>query len=338
MPIANTALRLFQSGLEVDATPGTAVPATSKMAVTDIVFTPTDVFHRPKLAKGLITRNPGNETVIARGTAFSIPETPVVYDQMHHYLAMAVKGDVAAAGAPSVYTWTFPRDILADPDINTRTLERRLSDGTNFIDNEWAYAFLSLLRFIYEADQPLRFSAEGFARRMQSSTLTAGQVFPTIEIPPTALAKVWIDSTWATLGTTLIEAQVLRAELAFMTGYAPKMSLDGRTDLDFTTILLNAANVGMDLKLRLLIKADSGQFATEKAAAVAGTLRAIRIKVTGTASRALTLDGLYKYNVPEIGTIGSEDGQDIAELDLVDATDATNLFSAEVVNATNAVA
>lgn len=331
MPKANAGLRLFQWGLEGDATPGTAVAATSKMAVSDILFTPIDAYFRPQLAKGLMLANPGDETVIVRGTQFAIPETPVIYDEFHKILAMSVVGDVAATGADP-YLWTFTRNPLADPDVNTRTLERRLTDGTNHIDNEWAYAFLSEFTLNYRADQPLMYSCEGFARRIQGSTLTAAQAFPTIEIPAAALAKVWIDATWANLGTTLISAQVLSAQLRFASGYRPKMSLDGRTDLDFTMNILNAREVKVELTIRLLIEASAGQYATEKTAAEAGTLRAVRIKIEGTQSRYLQADMLLKHDAASLGPIGEEDGQDIVEMKLVGSTDATNFFSAIVQN------
>lgn len=337
MPLALSALRQYQWGLEGDSTPGTAVAATSKIAVEGITFTPTDFFVRPRIAKGLITRYPGDETVIGRGTTFSVPESPFVYDQGHHWCALAVEGDVTADGVDP-YTWTYTRDITADPDVNTRTLEQRISDGTNHIDYEYAYALLSQLRWIYTLDQPLRFSAEGFARRVQSSTFTASQALPTILIPPAPLAKIWIDSAWASLGTTQVTAQVLSADVAFMTGYLPKMTLDGRSDLDFTTHVLNAENVGLDVTIRMLIKADSGQFAAEKTAAEAGTLRAVRLKVDSGSGNTLSLDMLLKHEAASIQTIGSEDGQDIVELKLVDATDGANLFEVIVGNQVNTTA
>ena len=192
MPPAITALQTLQWGKET--TRGTAVAATSKIAVEGIQFAADDEMARPRLAKGLLTSVPGDETVTRRGTTFSIPETPLVYDQHQHFLLGCVKGGVTSSpgtGAPE--TWTFLRSLTADPAPEARTLERRLSDGTNFIDNEWSYALFSQLRWIYAIDQPLRFSAEGFARRIQSSTLTAGQAMPTIAIPASPLAKIWID-------------------------------------------------------------------------------------------------------------------------------------------------
>lgn len=329
-------LRLFQWGQEVDGTPGTAVAATSKLAVNDIKFTPLDAIARPKLAKGLVIDNPGNETPVTRGTRFSVPDSPVSYDQIHNWLGMAVSETPAATGV-NPYTWTHVRDIAADPDINTRTLERRITDGANPIDNEWAYAFLESITFKYKPDQPLIFSADGFARRVQGSTLTGAQAFPTIEIPPSALAQVHIDSTWANLGVTLVSAQVLGAEVKFKTGYKPKMSLDGRSDLDFTTHLLDANAVGLDITLRMLIEASSGQFATEKAAAEATppTLRALRIRVLGTSSRELRLDMLCKHVPGSIQELGEEDGADVVEMKLTSATDGTNFFRVVTVNATN---
>ena len=332
---AISALQLLQWGEE--STLGSAVAATSKIACEGITFTPTDTVVRPKVAKGILAANPGNETHVMRGTDFSVAESPVVYDQLQQWLSMSVAGAVAASGAPSVYTWAYARSMTADPAPDSRTIERRLSDGTDFIDNEWAYCLLRSLRFIYRTDQPLMFSAEGFARRIQGSTLTAGQALPTIEIPPAALATVKIDSSWATVGQTAVSSQVLSADVLFKTGLAPKMSLDGRSDLDFTTYILNPELVNLDVTLRMLIKTSSGQFATEKTAAEAAgqTLRAVRLNVLGTGSRQLQIDMLLKHERGSLQTISTEDGQDIVEMKLVGATDATNLLNIVLINSVN---
>lgn len=319
-------LRLFQWGKET--TRGTAVAATSKIAVEGIEFEPVDEVSRPKLAKGLLHRNPGSETIIRRGTTSRIPETPVVYDQLQHLLSMSVKGGVVATGLDP-FTWTFARSLTADPAPDAWTIERRLSDGTTNKDNEWAYALLSTLRFLYVRDQPLRFSAEGFARRVQASTLTAALAMPVIEIPPSPLAKVWIDSTWAAIGTTQVSAQVLRADITFHTGLKPLWSLDGRADLDFTTHLLDPSEVGLDAELVLLV---AGQYDTEKTAAEAQTLRGVRLQVLGTQTRELTLDMLLKHERGSVFAVGSEDGQDIVTMRLTDSDDGTNIFQAKAVN------
>lgn len=325
-------LRLFQWGKE--STRGTAVAATSKVAVEEIAFEEDDQVYRPRLAKGLLHRNPGSETVVQRGTSWKVPKTPVIYDQLQHWLSMAVKGGVTATGVDP-YTWTFARSLTADPAPDSWTLERRLSDGTDSIDYEWAYALLSKLQITYEVDKALMLSAEGFARRVQASTLTGALTMPTIEIPPGALAKIWIDATWANLGTTQITGQVLQADVTFLTGLAPLMAFDGRADLDFSSYVLNPAGVGLDVEITMLVKASSGQFATEKTAAEAGTLRAVRLEVLGTQSRELELDMLLKHEKGSLFAVKAQDGQDIVTLKLTDSDDGTNMFQAKVVNKTN---
>lgn len=334
MTKAVTGLRLFQWGQEADGTPGTAVPATSKIAVNDIQFEDEDNIDRPPLAKGSVVRHPGGDTVVSRGTRFTIPETPCIYDQIHNVLGMAVVETPAATGVDP-YTWTHVRDILTNPDLNTRTIERRITDGTNHIDNEWAHAMLSEVTFKFKAGAPLMWSAKGFARRIQGSTLTAAQAFPTIEVPVSGLAQVWIDAAWASLGTTIVAAQVLEGTITFHTGFDGKLALDGRPDLDFSYAIIDAKKVGIDAKIKVAIEASSGQFATEKTAAEALTRRAVRFRVTGTQSRQITFDMLLRHRKATIQTIETEDGGDIANLDLVDSTDDTNLFRVETINKIN---
>lgn len=325
----NQGLRLFQWGKEV--TRGTAVAAGSKIAVPFIDFEPTDRFDRPRIAKGLLHRYPASETVVARGTRFVVPEAPVIFDQLQHWLGMSVVTVPAATGVDP-YTWTFTRSLTADPAPTTRTMERRLTDGSSPKDNEWAYCLLSRLGFHYRRDETLKFSADGFARRIQASTLTAALNLPTIEIPVTPLVKVWVDSAWANLGTTQVTGQVQKAELNFYTGLKPWSGFDGRSDLDFSSYVLDPNEVGMDLELELLV---AGQYDTEKTAAEAGTLRAIRLEVDGTQSRTLELDGLYKHEPASLFKVGEIDGQDIVSMRLVDSDDGTNLFRALLTNKVN---
>lgn len=330
MPSGISGLRLYQWGLE--GTRGTAVPATSRIVCEGIEFTPLDTVVRPPTAKGLLVRHPGDEQVVMRGTTFRVAESMVVYNQFQHWLGMAIKGGVTATGAGSTKTWSFIHDLDDDPAPDTRTLEQRLDDGTTQLDYEWAFAFLTQLRLIYSPDAQLRFSAEGVARRRQDSTLTASQAMPTINPQPAALAGCWIDAAWNNLGTTQVSAQVLSFDWTLNTGLKSKMTLDGRADLDFSTYVFDPSEYGYDATLRMLVQ-PGGQFATEIAAAEAQTVRAIRLRVP-TSGNSLYLDMLAKYEQGSIQTIGSEDGQDIVEMSLVDATDGTNQLDIELLNTT----
>lgn len=326
-------LRIFQWGKETVR--GTAVAATSKIALENMDLEPIDSVVRPQFLTGKLHRYPGgNETAIKRGTKWSISNSPVVYDQLQHLLAMSITGGVTAVGGGAPYTWTFARSLTADPAPDTFTIERRTTDGSTPRDYEWAYNLLSSISFHYDLDQPLRFSCEGFARRVQASTLTAALSYPSTEVP-SSHATCSIDTTWANLGVTPITGQVLSADVTFKTGLMPFDTLDGRSDLDFSTYVYNADNVGLDVTLRMLMAA---QFPTEKTAAEAQTLRTVRLDVTGSASRELRLDMALKHEPGSLFKVDEVDGQDVIDMKLVDSDDGTNMFRAFVSNVINTYA
>lgn len=324
----NDAYTLYQWGKE--GTRGTAVPATSKIAVERINFDYNDLTYRPSLARGTAARYRGNETNVRNGSRWTVPETPVIYDQLQNWLQMSVAGGVASTGS-SPYVWTFTRSLTADPAPDSFTLERRLTDGSSPSDQEWAYAMASKIGFRGAIDSPLRFTVEGFARRRQSSTLTAAQAMPTVEIPPFALSRLYIDDDWASIGGSLVSSQIIGWSVDFTTGFYPQMTADARSDRDFTMHLMNADNVALDVNITALVGA---QYATEATKARAETLRACRIDVSGSGSRNLQLDMMLKHEFPDVYVVGEQDGQVIVNFSLKDsADDGTNLFRAKVTNA-----
>ena len=318
-------LRKYQWGVE--ATKGTAVPATSGILAEAIDFDDDDEIERPDLATGIGYEVKGSEFAIRRGTKFTVPDFPISFEQLPHWLRMAVKGAVTPTGV-GPYIWTFTPALGADPDLDARTLERRITDGANNLDDEWAYAMLSRFTLKWEAGMSsMKASAEGFARRRQNSTFTAAQTYPTPEHIPGALMTVFIDSTFAGLGGTQVTGQVLSGELEINTGYKPYWASDGRTDLDHSSHEWDARARTYSLKMRIVAR-NSGQLAAERTAAEALTLRAVRLRATGTSSRILTLDGLYKH---EKGTslvkVGEVDGQEVVDVTLRQSTDGTNAQS-----------
>ena len=326
----NTGLRLFQWGDESGGAAGTAVPATSKIAVRDIEFEETGVVNRPPLAKGLLVRNPGNETAISRGTNFHVPDTEVVFNQLQHWLSMTGLGSPAAGGDHNPgSSWTFTKSLTTPGTPKTFTIERRLTDGSSPVDHEWAYCFLQKFRLVYQVDQPLMFSADGVARRQQSSTLTNSLAMPTIVTNPSPLARIWINGSWNDLGVSQVTGQVLGATIEISTGLKPKMTLDGRTDLDFTTFVFDPKEFGVNVEITMMMGA---QYAAEKVAAMAQDTRGIRLRILNASYYDLYLDMLLKYTNPDLFSVGSEDGQDVLTLSLQDATDGSNVFEASAYN------
>lgn len=331
MARTNSDLTQYQWGLESFAAKGTAVPATSKMAVPMINFSEAGEVYRPQLAKGLVIRNRGEETVLFRHTEFEIPDVPVSLEHLVNFLAMAIVGQVTPTGGPAPYTWVFTRDITAKNLPDTFTIERRLSDGAAFIDNEWAYCFLTSIEISGEQNAPLLLTANGVARRIQTSTFTAALAMDEPTILAFQQVEIWIDDTWATLGTSKISGNVVGFTFAFNTGFVPLWTAEGRTDKDFIADEINSDEVQISAQIRLLVESGASDFAAEKAAAVAQTLRAVRIKATS-GTYSIQIDFLAKHNLPDIQTVEAENGLNVVELDMVEATDDTNLLRITVVN------
>lgn len=324
-------LRVFQWGKE--STRGTLVPATSKLLVADVDFEEDGQVFHPPLVRGLVQRWKGGEIVVQRGTKFTIPESVAFYEQMPNWLSQSVKGAVAPTGVgPYVYTYT--RDPTANPLLDSWTYERRLSDGTNFIDQEFGYAMLSSINWKSQQNQPVMFTAEGFARRQQTSTLTASLSAPaTPEALLGSSSKLYIDTTWAGVGGTIVSGQIVSWDLAFNTGYMPIHLADGRSDLDFAGAVYGSENTYLTLKAQMLVKPNSGQYATEKTAAEAQTLRAVQIRCDGsTANLQVKFNMLVKHNMAGLIKIGEFEAQDLVEMELVESTDATNFFQVIVTN------
>lgn len=326
----NDAFTLYQWGKE--GTPGTAVAATSKIAIERMNFDYDDLTYRPSLARGIAARYRGNETTVRNGSRWSVPESPVVYDQLQNWLAMSVAGGLTPVDNDPEFTWTAERSLVADPDPDSFTIERRLTDGSSPSDVEWAYCLASKIGFRGAIDSPLRFMAEGFGRRRQASTLTAALAMPTVEIPPFALSRLYIDDTWGAIGGTQISAQIIGWSVDFTTGFYPQPTADGRTDLDFTIHKLNADNVALDVSITALVGA---QYLAEATKARAQALRAVRIStVDGSGGRNVVIDMMLKHEFPDVYVVGEQDGQVIVNFSLKEsADDGSNIFRVSVTNA-----
>lgn len=328
MPSFSQGLTIFQSGRE--STKGTAVAATSKFAVEGMVIRPIDELVRPKIIKGVMLANPGNELAVHRGMEWEFSNTPLIYNQLQAFLAMTYKGGVSPTGSDP-YTWTYTRNPLADPALDSRTFEMRQTDGTTPNDIEFAYGMCQSLEVSGAENEPLRMAARGFGRRIQSSTLTAAQALPTVVIPPMALSSVYIDSTWAGLGGTLVAGQVLGWKYRIESGVVPLMTADARSDLDFTLDVIDWNNVKLSLEIVMLATA-SGQWATEKTAAEALTLRAVEVRAVVSASATLKLQGLFKHTMGSVFPADLQDGQRVCTLALEGSTDDTNFAQAILIN------
>lgn len=303
---------------------GTAVAATSKIALENLEWGDEDEnLIRPAYSTGILARNRGPATATQHGTRFSFSDQPLVWEQLPHLLSSVVEGIPTVIYTGGVYRWTFTRDPVANPNPITWTLERRFSDGNgNYVDQRASYCVFDEITIKWAKNEDLKVSGKGFARKFNTNALTSALSLPTAEIGVSALAQVYRDTTWGALGGTMLAEQVVGFEYKIKSGAVPLATAEGRTDLDFTKHVFNDKEVQLGLKMMLLL--DPATYATEAAAAAAGTVRAIQIKVAGSSSRLLKFNGLFQYTKPSLFKIGSQDGQDVVDIELEEAPDTTN--------------
>lgn len=324
MPVYPSALSKVQMAFE--ATAGTDLATTSMVHLEDYEFVEGDAVYRPNSIRGLMINNPGFETVVKRFTNWKISGY-FTYEQAQSWFGGIFK--VAAPTGLSPYVWTHTQDPTAYPSFWTYTFERREYDGSTAIGQAWHYCVLQKLTLTFAEGQPVKYVAEGFARRVQTETLTTAQTLPTPELIPMALTTLFIDTSWAGLGGTQVASQFLGGSIEITTGAVPIWTGDGRTDLDYTTVGFDASQRGIKANIITYL---GGQYATEKTAAEAQSLRAVRLGVAGSGGRAMTIDFLAKYEPGTILNFNDQNGQRIISLPLVSTTDGTNQFKATVTN------
>lgn len=311
-----------------ESTAGTDLATTSKLLCTK--FEPKAVSPRyvPEVLRGLMMRNRLTGTPLQHSVEIDI-EGPVSYENGLIMILCSALVNVASPSGLDPYTWAFVKNPAIMPAPATLTFERKNYDGSTALGHAWHYCIIDELTITFAEGQPVLFKAHGFGRKTQTETLTPSITLPTPEIPVTAQGTVYIDTSFAGLGGTAVANQVLGAELTMKNGARPKWTMEGNSDLTYTVIGYDVKEIQNNLKITCLL---GGQYATEKAAALAQTMRSIQLKVLGSNSRSLTLGGNYAYPNADIVTFGEQDGQQIVELDLQEAPDATNLFTCSVIN------
>lgn len=320
-PPAIYGLRLLQKGKE--ATPGTPVAATWQI-VGDSVMTPTISRYMSDYPRGVRVPVTGGGTPIGTGCTI-VTNTDLSYEEiMYPLMTGMATGTVTGAGADK--TWTFTPILTGNPTVLTTTSEFALSDGS-----ATAFGFPGATGFPVTMQAPYTFSG-GFDITFAFNAITQATYrdiarFPTLAVTPTAaltvltgrervpanLWKVYLDTTFAGIGSTQLTGVIRSGKYTFVPGIEPDYTLDGRANLDFTQI-----RYGMDAyaTLQLVMEMDATSAAEIKAwnAQNAGggalvpnsasggnvALRFIRLEATspntlGSSARRIRLDGAYVY-------------------------------------------
>lgn len=325
-----------QWGLEANTAPGAPsaiVVATKKLAAQDMLIKPTDTVIREPLLKGLAMKNRGNEVIGERGLDWEVPETPLIFDEFHYWEGMAIVGPTKTGAGPFVWTATHtPATIQAR---HLRSFEYDYFDGTNHVAQKFGAGYLRELEIIGAANSVVKYRAAGSGRRIQAmSPITPALSLPAIQEVPMALSKVFIDSAWGSLGSTQITGQIVGWRWKLNTGLFDQNTADGRSDQDFSVVVLDPEELVWTLEIDVKANLNTGQWQTEKTAAEALTLRAVRIQasITGAVAYDLKIDGLYKYTLGSVFPQDRNNGEVMCKLALEASTDDTNTFALTTTN------
>lgn len=331
-----------------ETTGGTAVAATERIVLESLDFEPVDEVVAPPTIRNYLMRAHGDEHVVRRGTTFT-GSGPMAFDQLHSWLSLAVEGGITPSGSGDNRTWAHSRDIGMPPTLNTFTFERRITDGTNHIDHEFAYGGLTSLTITVPGTGFVTLDVEGFARRIQASTLTTltgVDLQPVLEYAVAPRSALYIDDSIGGIGGTLVASRVLGATLKFDTGLVPTWTCDNRTDLDWTLPVLDGQSTGVELEVTAMIDgagSGTGSYVYEKAKAEAVANRFVSFFIEGSdigtgTKRSARFNMTMKHVPGSIFLLGSDNGRDIVTYRLRETCDGTtDWLTATVVNARAAI-
>lgn len=322
---ARTFLRRAQFGIESVA--GTPVAATWKR-VGQGVLIPEQIRVDDESPRGLFGMPDDPGCLVTKRSRFQF-DSKLTYEDFLWPLLCGLHNDAAPTGADP-YTWEIFRDWQTEVSHRTATIEfGHLDGGATIAERESAYGFCEGFTITAsKEDEDSEISERWVARADQSTTLTAALTeLAGRECIPGKAWQIWIDGTWATLGTTQKLGMLDSFSLDVNPGLAEEFALDGRSDLDFSAAQSLFAGVTLELVLKRNADAE-----TEVTAWRNGTKRAIRLRVAGSDSRQITVDLIGYYTGGP--TPGDDNGADTVTLTFRGQQDDTSgeLIDIQVIN------
>lgn len=326
------AFRRIQTGLE--ATRGTLVAADKKL-YGSLTMTPEITYHRPMDERNSLAEFRRSVATAQRTTLRY--EGDATYDQIVDFLSMALKGAITPTG-PVVMSeadrlWTFTPNLTSKNVQDSFTFEY----GDDTQEFECGFVVCENLELSIALGEVLGLRADLFGKLAAKATFT-GSIS---EVAVTEIVandvEIWIDGTYANLGTTLKATLLTGGSIRIATGLVPVKYADG--SLDMSTVMEQRRHLEMDLDLAI-----GTDGITEYDAYIANTDRAIRIKFTGAAIvgsasqvYALTIDAFGRYtSAPEL--FGTRDGENIMRLSFSSHEDGSgNEMSVTVMNLTPSI-
>ena len=258
-----------------ETTRGTAVAATKRFWGTASI--PKDrVPQHPKYTLGV--RAESGHTEIRQ--ILADPVTLAIDDGYYQALPMMwgilLKGGITPTEqtvSKADYLWDFTPDLTAPGLPDTVTLQTGDNDGAYIIE----YLMGKKLSFDFSTgdDSDWKISEECFGRQVTPGAFTAAINTPLVMEPIVAnTTQIWIDSTWATLGTTTKTNFLRSGSIEVGNGNHPKFMANNSK-------LFSTYGEGYAYGVAKFVFEGGAEAITQFNNYQAGTPKAVRVKTTG---------------------------------------------------------
>lgn len=324
MATASRQLRRLQIGPET--TPGTAVAATFKLVGDgDVTYELDREFEDfPRQVFAPLT----NGGIDLRAGTLINWQGNLTFEEIAHILANVLATPSTTGGDEEPYTHTFERTWNVPPTLTTYTAELTEHDGSSaHVQKESAYVTGSSVEIAIARNSIATVRWQAFGRKGSATTETASLAAISGRTPISGnLFKLYMDDSWAELGSTQQSSVIRAASLTYNNGALPKFTLDGRAAQDKVGDDFNQASGTLSVTYEL-----DSVAASEIAHFEAGDLRFVRLAAEmGDKSIALDWCGVHR-SVP---SYSEEDGLRLVTFELGLEYDpvGASAFAAEVVN------
>lgn len=311
-PVAGLkALRRIQIGKET--TKGTDHAATARL-IGKLDMSPDYKFYRPDdMDTGRLSSYERSD-IVGEMVKASF-ESDANYEQLGYLLGMAIKGGVTATGGASPYTWAFLPNLTAINDPDTYTIEY----GDDHKCYQSTYCFAKSLELSGQIDDVVKVKADIAGQSMVASTFTGSLSNPTtLNAVKVGTGKLYIDTSWATLGSTQKENTLVDFSWKLSEGITPIKKIDG--SLSYADRVEKKRHVEFEITLGHNSVYDDIVTALLAQSRVFARLEFTGPVITGGADK-LTLDGCYVVDNPN--SLSDQEGQDVVKVKLISIYDPT---------------
>lgn len=238
--------RRIQVGLETVR--GTAVAADTKI-LGQLTMTPQQTIHAPRDEMNSLAEF-SRDVVTAHGGQLRF-QGDATYEQMLQFLSMCLIGGITPStpiGATASRDWDFTPSLVQANTQDSFTIE--YGDNTQFWETEFVVA--RSIELGLNLGDVMSMSVDMFGRFPRKTTVTGSIANPTVTPVLSDGAKLFIDTTWANLGTTEFNAMLAGGVIRLNSGLMPVRYADGLDSngrATFSAVAENRRSHSMDLDL-----------------------------------------------------------------------------------------